>query len=56
MINITYLRSGRLLISDTQVKDFKILEKKIQETIEQNNSKRKIDYLKMSNAMKHLLK
>ena len=56
MINIAYLRSGRSLISDSRVKDFKILEKKIQETIEQNKSKRKIDYLKMSNAMKQLLK
>ena len=56
MINIEYLRSGISLISDSRVKDFKILEKKIQKTIEQNNSKRKIDYLKMSNAMKQLLK
>ena len=56
MINIAYLRSGRSLISDSRVKDFKILEKKIQETIDQNKSKRKIDYLKMSNAMKQILK
>ena len=55
MINIAYLRSGRSLISDTRVKDFKLLEKQIQKSLEENKVNRKINYLKMSNGMKQLL-
>ena len=55
MINIDYLRSGGVFVSDKYNKKNKIIENKIKENLSENSIKRRINYLKMSNALREIL-
>ena len=54
MINIEYLMSGKSFISDSNRKNNQELEKNIINNLEEKSIKRKIEYLKLSNAMREL--
>ena len=54
MINIEYLMSGNSFTSDSNIKNNEELEKNIMNNLEKNSIKRKIKYLKLSNAMREL--
>ena len=55
MINVEFLRSGKSYYSQNVINKFKLLEKEIDKKVKINSNKRKISYLKLSNAMKELL-
>ena len=55
MINIDYLRSGGFFVNDKYNKNNKMIENKIKENLGKNSVKRRINYLKMSNALREIL-
>ena len=54
MINIEYLMSGTSFTSNSNIKNNEELEKNIMNNLEKKSIKRKIKYLKLSNAMREL--
>ena len=54
MINIEYLMSGNSFTSNSNIKNNEELEKNIMNNLEKKSIKRKIKYLKLSNAMREL--
>jgi hypothetical protein len=56
MINVNYLTSGRALNSEFYIKKNKEIECEIQKRSENKSIERKLKYLKLSNALKELIK
>lgn len=56
MINVNYLTSGRAFNSDFYIKKNKEIESEIQKRSENKSIERRLKYLKLSNALKELIK